>query len=266
MRRFIALLLLALPASAVADSGPVIVDLSYDGYRSGFRVFSMQSEVELTPTGYHIAISGHTTGMVGFFYHAKWQTQADGLWTARGVQSLRFDNRGVFGGQPRHVSLDFVHGDAEVLALQPTSDGEHAPVLPALEHHVIDSLSITALVIHQTAMIGHCQGQAKTFDGRQVEALTLLADGAEDLPPTDRSSWRGATLRCLLDARVLGGFFIDEKTDPTRQDTIWMAGVLPGVPPIPVRMTATLHHLGHTVLYLTSAKLRDAGMLTANRP
>ena len=36
-------------------------------------------------------------------------------------------------------------------------------------------------------------------------------------------------------------------------ETIWLAPVLPGVPDLPVRMTATTHHLGRTTLYLTGA-------------
>ncbi len=270
MRHSPVLLLVLLPfAFAVptaAEPAAVAVDLSYDGYKSGFHVFSMQSQLLLTPQGYRITMTGHTVGMIGFFYHAKWQTWADGVWSDHGVQSQHFENRGVFGGQPRHVAINFFHGDAEVLALQPVDDGEHAPVSPDLEHHVIDTLSVTALVIHQVATQGHCGGAATAFDGRQVEALTLTAGGFEDLKATDRSIWRGPTLRCVIDARVLGGFFTDGTTGVTRQDTIWMGNVLPEVSPLPVRMTATFHHLGRTVLYLTGARLRDAGPLAATRP
>ena len=273
MRPFLVLLpvllpVLLLPLPVAADPAPTVIELTYSGYASAFHVLTMQSEMELTPTGYRITIAGHTAGMVGFLYHARWRTWDDGVWDGSGVQSLHFDNDGVFGGDPRHVAMTFDHGTAEISVLQPPNDGEHTPVPPAMEHHVIDSLSLTALVVHQVATLGHCAGHATAFDGRQVEAVTLRTDGTEVLPPSDRSSWHGATLRCVIDTRVLAGFYHSEQSDPMRlrSDIVWLGSVLPNLPPLPVRMTASLHHLGRIVLYLTDARLRGAATQTATRP
>jgi hypothetical protein len=269
MRHLIVLLpTLLLPLSAGAQSRSTVVDLTYSGYSSAFHVLTMQSEIELTPSGYRITIAGHTAGMVGFLYHARWRTWADGLWNGDGVESLQFDNDGVFGGDPRHVALAFDHGDAKIRVLQPPNDGEHTPVPPAMQRHVIDSLSITAMIVHQLATLGHCQGRTTAFDGRQVEAVTLQADGTEVLPRTDRSSWSGPTLRCAIETRVLAGFYHSEESDPMRirNDIVWLGNVLPDAPPLPVRMTASVHHLGHIVLYLTDARLRGHGTQTAKQP
>ena len=271
MRWFVALLplLLVLPfRPAAADPQPVVVELSYSGYSRGFHVVTMKSVLTMTPNGYRITLAGHTAGVVGFLYHARWQTWAEGEWNGSGVSALHFDNEGVFGGQPRHVAVAFTHGDATIETLQPPDDGEHTSVPPSFEQHVIDSVSVTALVVHEVATQGHCGGQVRVFDGRQVEAVYLHADGPDDLPLTDRSSWRGPTLRCVLDTHVLAGFYRDELSDAlrTHADTIWMGNVLPDVPPLPVRMSTVTHHIGRIMLYLTDARLRDPGTLTANRP
>jgi hypothetical protein len=268
MRRPLTLLLLALPAQAAADPPPLIADLTYAGYTAHFRAISLHSEVLLAPSGYRITLSGHTSGMVGFIYRARWQTWADGTWDHSGVAPLHFDNAGTFGGQLRHVAMEFVHGDPQLRALEPPDDGEHQPVPSALTRQTIDSLSLTALVIRQFATLGHCEGETRVFDGRQVEVMALHEVGAEDLPATDRSFWHGPTLRCDLDARVIGGFIRDDKSAASRNftDTIWMGTVFPGVPPLPVRSTATTHHLGRLTLYLTKASLRTAGYLTAEHP
>ncbi len=269
MRWSVALLLLALPLRpAAAEPQPIVVELSYSGYSRGFYVVTMKSVLTMTPSGYRITLVGHTAGVVGFLYHANWQTWANGVWNGSGVSALHFDNEGVFGGQPRHVSVAFTHGDATVETLQPPDDGEHTPVASSFEQHVIDSISVTALLVHEVATQGHCGGEVNVFDGRQVESVALRADGADDLPATDRSSWRGPTLRCLLDTHVVAGFYRDESSDAqrVRMDTVWMGTVLPGVPPLPVRMSTFTHHIGRMMLYLTDATLRDAGTLTANRP
>ncbi len=262
------LLLLLPPVPAAADAQPVVVELSYAGYARGFHAVTMKSVLTMTPSGYRITLAGHTAGVVGFLYHARWQTWAEGVWDGTGVNALHFDNEGVFGGQPRHVAVAFTNGDATVETLQPSDDGEHTPVPPSFEQHVIDSMSVTALVVHEVATQGHCSGHVKVFDGRQVEAVNLHADGPDDLPPTDRSSWRGPTLRCVLDTRVLAGFYRDESPDSPsmHSDTIWMGTVLPGLPPLPVRMSTATRHIGRMMLYLTDATLRDPRTLTANRP
>ncbi len=264
----LALFLLALPVRAGADPGAVVVDLTYDGYRSGFHVLTLHSEMLMAPSGYRIALSGHTAGMVGLLYHANWQSWADGTWTDSGVQPLHFDTAGVFGGQPRHVAIEYERGAPVIHTLEPADDGEHTPVPPGMAQHTIDSLSITALVIHQVAMLGRCEGQVTTFDGRQLQTMALQASGAEYLPVISRSSWSGPTLRCELDAHVLAGFYRGDSSEAARirGDTIWLGSVLPGVPPLPVRSTTTTHHLGRLTIYLTGASLRNAATLTAKAP
>lgn len=268
MRWRLVLLLLALPAAAGADPAPTVVRLKYAGYHSGFHVLSLDTELLLASTGYRITMTGHTTGMIGFLYHARWQSRADGLWHDSDVAPLRFDTAGVFGGHLRRVSMVFQHDDPVLRALQPPDDGEHEPFVPATTRGAIDSLSLTVMVIHQVAMLGHCEGQTTVFDGRQVTRMTLRAAGAADLPATDRSSWHGPTLRCDLGAQVLSGFFRDQNAEdpPAYTDSMWLANVLPGVPPLPVRSTATTHHLGRITLYLTGATLRDGSQLTTTRP
>jgi hypothetical protein len=260
MRWFVGLILFLLPSGAAGDPGPSTIDLTYDGYASGFRVLMMQSEILLTRTGYRIATTGRATGMVGFVYQAKWRSWANGTWTEEGVNALNFDNAGVFGGHARHVAIAFDHGDAQLRVLQPIDDGEHTAVPPAQEHRVIDGLSVTALIIRQATRLGRCQGHVTSFDGRSVEALTLKTNGTETLLPTSRSIWSGPTLRCQIDARVLAGFYHDERSDPlrTHSETMWLANVLANAPPLPVRMTASSYYLGHIMLYLTRVKLRDS--------
>jgi hypothetical protein len=260
MRWVVGLILFLLPAGAAGDPGPPAIDLTYDGYASGFRVLMMQSEMLLTPTGYRIAMTGRTTGMVGFVYQAKWRSWADGTWSEKGVNALNFDNTGVFGGQARHIAIAFDHGNAQLRALQPIDDGEHTAVPPAQEYRVIDGLSVTALIIHQAARLGRCQGRVRSFDGRTIEALTLEMIGTETLPATARSTWSGPTLRCQIDAHVLAGFYHDERSDPLRihSETMWLANVLANAPPLPVRMTASSYYLGHIMLYLTRVELRDS--------
>ena len=266
-RRLALLLLAALPVAARAQSAPAVVDLTFPGYKSGFHVLTAHSELLIAPSGYRISLNGNTSGMIGFFYHADWQSWADGTWNATGVHPLHFDNDGVFGGHPVRIDLQYQDGNPVIRTLQPRDDGEHLPVPPGATRNSIDSLSVTALVIRQVAMLGRCGGNVSVYDGRSVEAVSLHPVGAELLPRTSRSSWAGPTLRCDLDTRMTAGFFRDgTPQERAFVDSIWLGSVLPGLPPLPVRTLAHTHHLGIVTLYLTNARLRDAATVTAKTP
>lgn len=260
----LAALLLAIPFQAAAQSAPVVVDLTYSGYKDGLRVLTAQSEMTLSDRGYRIGFSGHTTGVIGFFYHAHWQTWADGMWTKRGVLPLHFDNEGVFGGNARSVALKFANGDPMVQVLSPPDDGEQTPVPPGTTRNAIDSLSVTALLVRQMATLGTCGGDVRVFDGRSVTDMAIRRGGGDYLGPTPRSGWSGPTLRCDLYAHVVAGFFREDSPQAHDfVDQVWLATVLPGVPALPVRMTATTHHLGRIILYLTTATRRDVAAQSA---
>ena len=264
----LALLFLALPFQAAAQSAPVVADLTYWGYKDGFHVLTAHSEILLSPSGYRITLTGHTTGLIGLFFRARWHALADGNWTDDGVQPLHFDNQGVFGGHPRRVALQFAGGDPVIRTLSPVDDGEHTPVPPYATRDSIDTLSVTALLVHQVATLGTCQGEVRVFNGRSVEEMSIVRGGADYLAATSRSLYSGPTLRCDLHSHVIAGFFIGDDSPKSRHfdDSVWLATIFHGVPALPVRTTATTHHLGHIVLYLTAAKRRDIDTRTAKTP
>jgi hypothetical protein len=260
--------LLLLPAAPRADPGPVTLRLTYEGYAAGLHALTITSDLTLGPDGYRIAMTGHTAGVIGFLYRAQWRTLSEGAWAGPGIAPGLYDNAGTFGGEPRHVEIAFRHGLPDLLVLDPPDDREHEPAPPGLARPSIDTLALSALVIHQVADSGGCGGQVTTFDGRQVQSVMLQSGGTERLPPTDRSSFQGSAERCDLAGQVLAGF---ERDDPSRRhasfhDEIWLGPVVAGLPDLPVRMTATTHHLGHTTLYLTGAAVIDGTTLTASKP
>jgi hypothetical protein len=266
--RLAALLVLLLPAAPRADPAPVTLRLTYEGYAAGLLAITITSDLTLGRDGYRIAMNGHTAGMIGFLYRAQWRTLSEGAWAGPGIAPALYDNAGTFGGEPRHVEIAFRRGLPDLLTLDPPDDREHEPAPPGLARPSIDTLALSALVIHQVAASGGCGGRVTTFDGRQVQAVTLQNGGIEQLAHTDRSSFQGPAERCDLTGQVLAGF---ERDDPARSratshDAIWLGPVVAGLPDLPVRMTATTRHLGHTTLYLTGATVIEGTTRTASKP
>ena len=66
--------------------------------------------------------------------------------------------------------------------------------------------------------------------------------------------FQGTALRCDFTGRQLGGFLTDGDQDWARAPhggMAWFARVVPGAPPLPVRMTFAMRWFGDATLRLT---------------
>jgi hypothetical protein len=162
---------------------------------------------------------------------------------------------GHLRGTDRLTRLDYVDGNPVVHALSPPVEQERTPVPPAQTAHTIDTLSAVALLIRQVGQTGTCGGSVTTFDGRRLATQTARAGGEEILPPTDRSIFSGKAFRCDLVGQQLAGFVRNEDEDDLKKPRVgaaWLANLVPGAPPVPVKVIFENKILGKVTLYLTA--------------
>ena len=153
--------------------------------------------------------------------------------------------------------MDYQDGQPLIRTLVPPNEGEREPVPPAMERNTIDTLSAIALMIRHVQDSGRCEAHAVTFDGRRLIDVTAHTAGLQTLPRSDRSPFFGPTLRCDFEGRQLAGFRRGE--DPAelgrpKHGSAWLAQVVPGAPPIPIRMNFETRWFGVATLYLTTAQ------------
>jgi hypothetical protein len=148
-----------------------------------------------------------------------------------------------------------VGGNPVVRVLSPPVEQERTPIPVAETAHTIDTLSALALLIREVGQSGTCSGSVTTFDGRRLAQQTAHQSGDEVLPQTDRSIFAGKALRCDFEGRQLGGFVRNEDEDDLRKPrhgTAWLADMVPGAPPVPVKVIFENKILGQVTLYLTA--------------
>ena len=78
--------------------------------------------------------------------------------------------------------------------------------------------------------------------------------GEETLEPSNRSSFAGRTLRCDFSGRMLSGFkFGDDREQDSKpmHGSAWLAPVVAGGPPLPVRLAFETRWFGDAIMYLT---------------
>jgi hypothetical protein len=121
--------------------------------------------------------------------------------------------------------------------------------------HTIDTLSALAMLIREVGQSGTCSGSVTTFDGRRLARQTARQTGEEVLAADSRSIFAGRALRCDFEGTQLGGFVRNQDEGTLRKPrhgTAWLANLLPGAPPVPVKVIFENNILGQVTLYLTA--------------
>ncbi len=254
MRMYLVALALCFPAAALAgESGSLSAE--YTGYSHGLTVLKLNGSLTLTPAGYAVHITYHTAGMIGMLVHTDNDTQSTGTFQGKTAIPQVFFSTGHLRGTPRATRIEYVDGNPTVRVMSPPVEQERTPIPVADTAHTIDTLSAIAVLIRQVGQDGSCDGTVTTFDGRRLAEQTAHRTGEEVLPATDRSIFAGKALRCDFEGRQLGGFVRNEDEDDLRKPrhgTAWVAEMVPGAPPVPVKVIFENKVLGQVTLYLTA--------------
>ena len=256
-----ALMLAALAPSTASGAGlgspSGSYSVEYTGYSHGLTVLKLAGEVALSPTGYTAHVMFRTAGMAAWMVRIDNDSQVKGAFQGGQALPVLFEGSGNLRGSKRVTRIAYQDGNPVVQVLAPPVEHERSAVPLAQTQHTIDTLSAVTLLIRDVAQTGTCEGSVTTFDGRRLATQTVHTTGQEMLPQTGRSIFRGPALRCDFDGRQLGGFVNNEIEDDLRRPrhgTAWLAAVLAGAPPVPVRVAFDNKLLGQVTLYLTAAK------------
>lgn len=257
-------LLIASPARAARQGE---VHASYSTYAVGLHVAAVKAGFGLGPWSYQVQLAYHTTGLVGFFYRGHQINTVRGSWQDDQPAPREFFGDGVWRGLHRITLIDYDQGQPMVRDLQPPNEAERQPVPPDLRANTVDTLSALAELMRHVADTGRCETTVRTYDGRRVTEVAAHTVGTETLAPTDRSVFSGPALRCDFAGRMLAGFLLGDYDEQHRQPlhgSAWLAAVLPGEPPLPVRMVFETRWFGNATMYLRSAAPGPLPLPSAN--
>ena len=260
LRLAVATLILA--ASHPAGAQPAAVpdkagaQLAYGVYAAGLNVTNFEVKTAFSPEAYRINLSFSTAGMFSLFLPAHIDSFAQGTWVGLRPAPVRYASWGTVRGKLRRVTIDYQDGQPVLRELEPRDDGDHEAVAPGQERDGIDTLSGLAYLVRQVADSGTCDGAARLFDGRRVMQVVARTVGREILSAEGRSSFAGPALHCVLSGHLIAGFQHDDSEAERRRVHIseaWLAPVVPGHPPVPVRIIFEARFFGHATAYLTEA-------------
>ncbi|WP_162530877.1 DUF3108 domain-containing protein [Rhodovastum atsumiense] len=230
--------------------------MSYVGSAMGLSVMRVQAALAMDRSGYRVDVTYGTTGLFSAFMRTEQHSWAQGLWQGRRPAPQRFYSWGHVRGQPRETLLDYDAGQPVLRTLQPPNAGDRDEVPAAERRNTIDTLSALALLVQRVADDGRCDGTARVFDGRRLSEVSARTVAEVVLPPESDAAYAGPSLRCDFLGRQLAGFSIDSDREWQQRPhggSVWFARAVPGVPPVPVRMTFETRWFGDVTMVLTAA-------------
>jgi len=233
------------PATAFADDGAT-VRLSYDAYLGPLYVVSAEAELRLEGDRYRVATRAQSEGLADLFFSWRSEARSEGMMAGRRLLPMRHVVKVYWRGEPRQIRLTYNEPGAaarpiDFLVEPPIDTAERDPVPPGLTVGTVDPLSATLSVLLGIASGGRCEGQLPVFDGRRRYDMIVRPGAPEVLPAIHSSVFAGPAQRCDFELRRVAGFwkrpsrFGQRVTDPV----LWVASPLDGVPPLPVRFTAS---------------------------
>jgi hypothetical protein len=238
--------------------------LDYDAYVAGLNILKVQGGLRLRPDGYEMGIAFQTSGSMGLLFHGEDRSLSQGRLQGLDVLPATFVSAGVWRGEDRRTEIAYVNGQPVIRTLLPAVSKEREPVPEAMQRNTLDTLSAMVLLLRHVAATGGCDGKAATFDGRRLTSAAVHTVGQVMLPRESRSSYSGPAVQCDVVGQQVAGFPFDaEPDDYVRRPhtaSVWFARLVPGMPPLPVRMSFETRFLGHLTMYVTRAQ---AGMRTA---
>ncbi len=251
----LAVLVASLLPTGLLRAEPAPVQLSYATYIGGLNALDLDASIAISAQTYRLHVSYRLTGMVGAIVHGEGASTVDGRFQAGQAVPRSLFSTGHFRGRPYVVQLDWQGGRPMVTQMAPPEKTEREPVPEEQQLHTVDGLSALASLLHQVATTGRCDGALRTFDGRRLSEFVARTVGEETLPETDRSTFKGAALRCDFDGQQLAGFPLDgDRAEQQRvqHGSAWFASLNPGEPPVPVRISFGARSFGQATMFLTA--------------
>ena len=222
-----------------ADPPQEIILLNYDVRWGPFRLMSIESRTVLGDERYEMGMKVRTEGMVGWFVDWSSRVETQGVLVADRPRPVRRVVSAEYEGAHHGVTIEYgKEGPLRVDVAPDLSSEGLVAVDPELRVGTIDPETATLLIIRRNAAGQPCTGVEQVFDGRLRYDLELADAGSRPLELTEPIAYAGPARLCDATVRPVAGYPREhpERWGAGMRFRYWLAPVLAGAPPIPVRM------------------------------
>lgn len=247
------------PSAPRADAPPTPARLAYQVYFGGLKAVALDADIGLSAQQYDVSLRVHTEGLIDWLLEWTARSASKGQVVDGALQPARHTAVSTVRGDRRATELTF-HPDGTIDAVvdPPNDTDEREPVSPAEMRGALDPITAVLMAAHQVGASGSCAQRVPVFDGRRRYDLAFVDGGPATLKPSEYSSFSGAATLCLFRyIRIAGyqkpGGRWGNPRDYDREYRVWLASIVPGLPPLPVRIEVE-GTFGELIVHLVGAQ------------
>jgi hypothetical protein len=238
MRRLRHLLLVLATGVSLAfgASASEPLQLRYDIYSKGFRLFEFAMALDVNAQSYRVDGNFHTRGFWDKLMHFALESSVEGAVHGSELRPGLYRSASRFLGHGRQTAIEHQNDGRVVVSVNPAADEEkvRTPIPPGELDRTIDAMTAAAQVAKDLGSGRSCTHQLRVFDGVRRYDLILADEGFVELKPASNSSYSGPARRCRIVQHRIGGFAA--KAKPAAEAVMFVAPILPDSPPLPVRI------------------------------
>jgi hypothetical protein len=231
------------PSRADAPSAAAPASLTYQVYFGGLRALALRAEIGVSGDFYRVRLEARTQGMIDWVVDWTARAWSEGAIRGGALQPARHVTESMMRGSRRDAALTFQpDGSIDTLVVPSAADDDREPVTPEQERGALDPISAVLIAARVVAAQHSCDQRLPVFDGRRRYDLEFRDGGREVLKASEYSNFSGEATLCLFRyVRIAGYQKTGRWNNPRDHDRIyrtWLAPVVSGLPPLPVRIEA----------------------------
>lgn len=249
------------PRPTVKTGTERVLKVGYDVYLGGLKAFAFTVDVSLYDDNYWLSGTGESKGLLSFMW--KWAAglSAGGTVGPRDVDAEIYNVETVSKRGDKLLQLSFDENGKYSIRRTPPDNAYRKSKrdLPdAIPASTTDPLSLSLRIARAVGAGGSCAGTYNVFDGDRRYDLIFTDLGKDRLKQTPYSVFAGEARRCRFDIKRIKGFkkhetfhyWDEDNLDPP---VVWIARVVPDMPPVPVLLHGDLA-MGGLRIYLIWAE------------
>jgi hypothetical protein len=246
-------------APGAFDNAPA--NLAYQLYFGGLKALALDVEIDLSSALYRVRLSAHTEGLIDWIVDWTAHSSSEGSVAGGALHPARHRTESILRGSRRDTTLAFQQdGSIDAAVEPPIDEDEREPVTAEQARGALDPISAVLIAARKVAAQGSCDQRVKVFDGRRRYDLAFSDGGPQVLQPTEYGSFSGPATLCLFRYIRIAGFQKpggrwSNPRDEDRVYRVWLAPIVAGLPPLPVRIEAE-GTFGDLIVHLVEAGRR----------
>ncbi|MGJ0621064.1 MAG: DUF3108 domain-containing protein [Methylocystis sp.] len=265
------LALAAAPAAGQAEEQDYL-RLGYAGFLGPVQVVAASVGLDLAPGmaaqgPYSMALDVTMTGPLEKLVPFHMTANSRGRTVGGGVLPAAYDSMTRIYDDGRAVRLTYADDGAVAIDADPPTVEARQAREKGLGQGTLDPLSAVVALVNQVIRNGACAGRVAVFDGTRRFDLEASPAGTSEVTKIGASLYQGPATECAIEPVFIGGFRqadVDAGIYP-RQATMWIAPVVAGAPPVPVRVTGA-SALGNLRLDLVEAWAMEGATAATDDP